>query len=114
MKIGNVTLCDDCGAAYTPHARDCPKYGARPPMLGSIEVSLNGKVIVPAKSIRVTVTQRNRPIQQCECGRQICAERCACGARAGQHHHRLCEHEVPLPRRDDQLDPFFCQKQPDP
>lgn len=32
MKIGRVTVCDDCGAAYTPHARDCAHARELAPM----------------------------------------------------------------------------------
>lgn len=32
MKIGKVDVCDHCGAAYTPHAKECPDFGKEPPM----------------------------------------------------------------------------------
>ncbi len=32
MIIGHVTVCDDCGAAYTAHTNECQWYGKPPPM----------------------------------------------------------------------------------
>jgi hypothetical protein len=32
MKIGRVDVCDECGAAYTPHTMECSHWRELPPM----------------------------------------------------------------------------------